>query len=51
LKILSPGFKLHDRVVKQVLVIVSKLADAPNKDTSKTNTGEEKKEKDGNQAA
>ena len=24
LKILSPGFKLHDRVVKQVLVIVSK---------------------------
>jgi molecular chaperone GrpE len=51
LKILSPGFKLHDRVVKQVLVIVSKLADAANKDTSKTNTGEEKKEKDGNQAA
>ena len=51
LKILSPGFKLHDRVVKQVLVIVSKLAEAPNKDTSKTNAGEEKKEKDGNQAA
>ena len=51
LKILSPGFKLHDRVVKQVLVIVSKLADAPNKDNSKTNAGEEKKEKDGNQAA
>jgi molecular chaperone GrpE len=51
LKILSPGFRLHDRVVKQVLVIVSKLADVPNKDTSKTNLGEEKKEKDGNQAA
>jgi len=51
LKILSPGFRLHDRVVKQVLVIVSKLADVPNKDTSKTNLGEETKEKDGNQAA
>jgi molecular chaperone GrpE len=51
LKILSPGYKLHDRVVKQVLVIVSKLAAAPNNDTSKTNSGEEKKEKDGNQAA
>lgn len=51
LKILSPGFKLHDRVVKQVLVIVSKLAEVPNKDTSKTNVGEEKKEEDGNQAA
>jgi len=51
LKILSPGFKLHDRVIKQVLVIVSKRAEEPNKDTSKTNTGEEKKDKDGNQAA
>ena len=51
LKILSPGFKLHDRVVKQVLVIVSKTASEPIKDTSKTQTGEEKKEKDGNQAA
>jgi molecular chaperone GrpE len=51
LKILSPGFKLHDRVVKQVLVIVSKLASEPTKDTSKTNSGEEKKDKDGNQAA
>ena len=51
LKILSPGFRVHDRVVKQVLVIVSKLADVPNKDTSKTNLGEETKEKDGNQAA
>jgi hypothetical protein len=48
---LSPGFKLHDRVVKQVLVIVSKTASEPIKDTSKTQTGEEKKEKDGNQAA
>ncbi len=27
IKILSPGFKLHDRVVKQVLVIVSKQAE------------------------
>jgi len=27
LKILSPGFKLHDRVVKQILVIVSKQAE------------------------
>ena len=51
LKILSPGFKLYDRVVKQVLVIVSKGAIEPSKDTSKTNSGEEKKDKDGNQAA
>jgi molecular chaperone GrpE len=51
LKILSPGYRLHDRVVKQVLVIVSKLAEEPINDTSKTNSGEEKKEKDGNQAA
>ena len=27
LKILSPGFKLHDRVFKQILVIVSKQAE------------------------
>jgi hypothetical protein len=32
-------------------VIVSKLAVEPNNDTSKTSSGEEKKEKDGNQAA
>jgi len=51
LKILSPGYKLHDRVVKQVLVIVSKLAATPSKETTKPNAGEEKKEKDGNQAA
>ena len=51
LKILSPGYKLHDRVVKQVLVIVSKLAAAPSKETTSENAGEEKKEKDGNQAA
>jgi molecular chaperone GrpE len=51
LKILSPGFKLHDRVVKQVLVIVSKVAEEPSKDTSKPNAGDEKKDKDGNQAA
>jgi hypothetical protein len=48
---LSPGFKLHDRVVKQVLVIVSKVAEEPSKDTSKPNAGDEKKDKDGNQAA
>jgi len=51
LKILSPGYKLHDRVVKQVLVIVSKLAATPSKETTSENAGEETKEKDGNQAA
>lgn len=34
LKILSPGFKLHDRVVKQVLVIVSKHADKKNSEAN-----------------
>jgi len=34
LKILSPGFKLHDRVVKQVLVIVSKQADKKNSEAN-----------------
>ncbi len=34
LKILSPGFKLHDRVVKQVLVIVSKQADKKNSEVN-----------------
>ncbi len=32
LKILSPGFKLNDRVVKQVLVIVSKQAEKNNQE-------------------
>ncbi len=34
LKILSPGFKLHDRVVKQALVIVSKQADKKNSEVN-----------------
>ncbi len=44
-KILSPGYQLHDRIVKQAMVIVSKHADAVN-DVASPNT-----EKDGSQAA
>lgn len=46
LKILSPGFKLHDRVVKQILVIVSKQAE------KKSQEADQKDAKDnGSQAA
>jgi molecular chaperone GrpE len=46
LKILSPGFKLHDRVVKQILVIVSKQAE------KKSQESDQKDAKDnGKQAA
>jgi molecular chaperone GrpE len=44
-KILSPGYQLHDRIVKQAMVIVSKKPDAE-KDTESPNH-----EKDGSQAA
>lgn len=44
-KILSPGYQLHDRIVKQAMVIVSKKPDAE-KDVESPNN-----EKDGSQAA
>lgn len=40
LKILSPGFKLHDRVVKQILVIVSKQADKKSQEPNQRNAKE-----------
>jgi molecular chaperone GrpE len=46
LKILSPGFKLHDRVIKQTFVIVSKA-----KAEEKPVDTKEPANKDGNQAA
>ena len=46
LKILSPGFKLHDRVIKQTFVIVSK----PKAEEKPVDT-KEPANKDGNQAA
>lgn len=46
LKILSPGFKLHDRVIKQTFVIVSKA-----KAEEKPVDIKEPANKDGNQAA
>ncbi len=38
LKILSPGFKLHDRVVKQILVIVSKQAEKKSQESDQKDT-------------
>jgi len=46
LKILSPGFKLYDRVVKQILVIVSKQAEKKSQDVDSKEV-----KNNGNQAA
>jgi molecular chaperone GrpE len=42
LKVLSPGFRLHERVIKQALVIVSKVAETiPKSETSSESTSSE----------
>lgn len=53
LKILSGGYKLHDRVVKQALVVVSKAPETvPKKDEQvATPNADKTKKDDGNQAA
>lgn len=44
LKILSPGFKLHDRVVKQILVIVSKQAEKKSQEVDQKDAKENGKQ-------